>query len=163
VTRKFVFVSGLGGMRESKIIQVIKTNWQIFWLLFVITLTPVLFNQGLQKWWRFRQVERQFRGEMDPSTVQEWAANVLAQNPWSNHVGQVPGWYGTNLPPGASNLVEKYFYRPRVEIYFDHVVVFGGGRGRPELWVGYTNFIYESDRAKMWKPGVYIVIPEERE
>jgi hypothetical protein len=160
-------------MRAFGIIQGIKTNWMLFRLLFCVALISVLFNPGLHKWWNFRQVQYQFRNEMDPAKVQKWATNVLAQHyrdknihlyprgAETNVLYAYPGWYGTYLPPGASNMVVKHLCRPEVEVHSDHVVVFGGGSGQPELWVGATNYVYENDRAKMWRPGVCIVIPEE--
>jgi hypothetical protein len=159
-------------MSSLKIIGIVKKNWVLFWLLMVVALMPVVLNHQLHRWWHFRQTKRQFQSEVDPVKLQLWATNILAQNYWKRDshrnnssndstVSAYPQWYITNLPPGSSNLVEKYNYTARVEVHPDYVVVFGNERGgEPELFVGSTNFVWAGDNSEMWHTGIYIVIPE---
>src|ERR1700722_6709630 len=103
-------------MVSRNLIRIVKANRQLFWMLLVVALMPVIFNHTLLRWWNFRQIESQLQTEMDPIKVQLWATNILAQHYWdknvhyyprfgsSNILYSYPSWSGTNLPPGALNM-----------------------------------------------------------
>jgi hypothetical protein len=151
-------------MVNQKVIRSIKSNWELYWILFFIALMILLLNPRLQAWWHLRQVKNEFAGEMDPVLTQKWAVAILGQYHWDKESLSYPSWSRTNLPPGASGMVQKYGYRPTVQVQGDHVVLFAEVRGaHPMLFVGPTNFYCEGDHTLMWRPGVYIVIPEVTE
>jgi hypothetical protein len=93
--------------------------------------------------------------------LQQWATNLLHLYPGENTY--YLDYYGTNLPSGLKQ-VKGYYHWVQLGSGDGNerwVIIFGGTRGEPSIFVGPPTFVYTNLGAEMWKPGIYFVPPHE--
>src|ERR1700761_4690457 len=134
-------------MGKARVLDTIRRNLWLLWLLFCVALMPLHFSSRLHRWWHFKQVENEFQREVDFAVVQELATNILGQHfldrrpPYFSQTGATNSsysyaeWAGTNVPPditARSREILRSLNWPTVRIKSDHISLFGGSRGQPE-------------------------------
>ena len=123
-------------------------------------LLVMLFLPASGSWFRAKEFEWKARARMDPAKLQEWATNLIRLHPPDR--GFYLDLFGTNLPPGASE-IKGYAHPVSIVMGNEKVprVVLFGALGDPAILVGPADFVSQSPDTKLWKPGIYFRKPHQ--
>lgn len=122
-------------------------------LLSTVVLVVYVWSP-LPQWLSVKSLERQVKGNIDPTELQQWATNLLAQR------RSYDDYSGTNLPSGLKKV--KGFGRAVKVIPLNpskpEVWIFCVGKDSPFLVVGSPSLATpNSPNIIPWKPGMYFV------
>jgi hypothetical protein len=116
----------------------------------------ILLATPLWPWLSVKNLERQVKHNISPAELQQWATNLLANNP-----GNYADFAGTNLPPGLQRV---WGYDRGVRVFHWHgqdpeVAVFSMDKGGgPWLVVGAPSLPTPTNSNIVpWKPGIYFM------